>query len=125
MSAREQCLTFVEDVAHGAVINDHDLAQIGLHLCQILDVSPIAKRAVLPIVSACKVLALCFEPINDGIGILLHRGSKDDEIIPFANLDLMISARLRNAGRTAVPFLGTRRSAVACVHNTEWGLADQ
>ena len=78
MSAREHCLTFVENVAHGAVINDHDFAQIRLDLGQILDISPVAKGAMLPIIAARKVLALCFKPIDDGVGIFLHRRSEDD-----------------------------------------------
>ena len=55
---RGKRLTFVEDIAHGAVINDHDPAEVRLHLSHVLDISPVAERAVLPIVPSCKILAL-------------------------------------------------------------------
>jgi len=51
-------LTLVEDVAHRAVINDHDSAQIRLHLGQVLDIGPIAECAMLPIIPSREVLAL-------------------------------------------------------------------
>lgn len=56
---RDKRLTFVEDVAHGAVINDHNPAEVRLHLSQILDISPVSERAVLPVIPSCKILALC------------------------------------------------------------------
>jgi hypothetical protein len=65
-------LTWMENVAHGAVIEDHDFAQVGLNLSEIFDVGPVAKRAVLSIVSSSKVLALDFQPIDDRISVLLH-----------------------------------------------------
>ena len=48
----------MENVAHGAVIEDHNLAEVRLHLSKILDVSPVTESAVLPVISSCKVLAL-------------------------------------------------------------------
>jgi hypothetical protein len=48
----------MEDVTQGAVIKNHDLAEIGLDLSQVLDISPIANSAVLPVVSPSEVLAL-------------------------------------------------------------------
>lgn len=85
-SKREGRLTFVEDIAHGTVINDHDLAQVGFNLGQVLDISPIAKRAVLPIVSSREVLALHFQPVNNRVGIFLHRGREYNQVVPFTNL---------------------------------------
>lgn len=79
-------LTFMEDVAHGTVINNHDPAEIGLYLGQIFDVSPVTERAVLSIVPSCKVLALGFQPVNDRIGVLLYRSCKDDQVVPFTHL---------------------------------------
>jgi hypothetical protein len=51
-------LTWMEDVAQGAVIKNHDFAEIRLDLSKILDISPIANSAVLPVVSSGEVLAL-------------------------------------------------------------------
>lgn len=48
----------MEHIAQGAIIEDHNLAQVRLHLSQIFDVSPIADSAVLPVVSPGEVLAL-------------------------------------------------------------------
>jgi hypothetical protein len=85
-SAPPKKLTWVEYVAQGAVIKNHDFAQIGFDLSKVLDVSPVAEGAVLPIVSSHKVLALHFQPIDDRIGILLYGGSEDDEVIPLTDL---------------------------------------
>jgi hypothetical protein len=76
----------VEDVTQGAVIKDHDLAEIRLDLSEIFDVSPVAEGAVLPIVSPHEVLALYLEPVDDRIGVFLDGCGEDDEIIPFTNL---------------------------------------
>jgi hypothetical protein len=65
-------LTWVEDVAQRAVVQNHDLAEIRLDLGEIFDVSPVAESAVLPIVSPHKVLALYLEPVDNRIGILLY-----------------------------------------------------
>jgi hypothetical protein len=76
----------MENVAQGAVIKNHDFAEVRLNLSKILDVSPVTEGAVLPIVPSHEVLALDLKPIDDRIGILLYRSSEDDEIIPFTNL---------------------------------------
>jgi hypothetical protein len=76
----------MKNIAQGAVIKNHDLAEIGLNLSKVLDVSPVANSAVLPIISACKVLALHLQPVDDGICVLLYRGSKYNQVVPFTNL---------------------------------------
>lgn len=45
-------LTFVKDVTHGRIIQNHNFAQIWLHLRQIFNVSAIPERAVLPVISS-------------------------------------------------------------------------
>lgn len=50
----------MEYIAYGAVIKNHDFAQIGFDLCKILDIGPVAKCAVLSIVPAREILALYF-----------------------------------------------------------------
>jgi hypothetical protein len=85
-SAGPTVLTWMEDVAQGAVIKDHDLAEIRLDLSEIFDISPVAEGAVLPIVSPHEVLALYLEPVDDRIGVFLHGCGEDDKIIPFTNL---------------------------------------
>lgn len=51
-------LTWMEHIAHGAVIKNHYFAEIRLDLSEVLDVSPVAKRAMLSVVSPRKVLSL-------------------------------------------------------------------
>lgn len=85
----------MENIAHGAVVKNHDFAQVRFDLRQILDVCAIAKCAVLAVVSAAKVFAFTFDPINDGICVLLHRCSKHYEIVPFADLKMAVSVRER------------------------------
>ena len=71
-------LTWMKNVAYGAVIKNHNLAQIRLHLGKILDISPVAERAVLSVISSRKVFALHLQPVDDRIGVLLHRRSEYD-----------------------------------------------
>lgn len=85
-SELEEPLTWVEDVAQRAVVKYHNLAQIWFDLGKVLDVSPVANSAVLPVVSSCKVLALHLQPINNGISILLDRCGKYNQVVPFADL---------------------------------------
>jgi hypothetical protein len=80
-------LTWMEDVAQGAVIKNHDLAEIRLDLSEIFDVSPVPEGAVLPVVSPHEVLALYLEPVDNRIGVFLYGCGEDDEIIPFTNLE--------------------------------------
>jgi hypothetical protein len=76
----------MKNVAQGAVIKNHDLAQIRLHLGKVLDVSSVTNRAVLSVVSSCEILALHLEPVDNRIGVLLYRGGEDDQVVPFTNL---------------------------------------
>jgi len=75
-------LTFVEYIAHRAVVQDHDLAEIGLHLGQILDVGPVAEGAVLAVVAAAEVRAFSLEPVDYWVGVFLHGCGEDDEAVP-------------------------------------------
>jgi hypothetical protein len=65
-------LTWVEHIAQGAVIKNHDFAEVRLNLSKVLDVSPVAKRAVLSVVAPREVLPLDLQPVDDGIGVLLY-----------------------------------------------------
>jgi hypothetical protein len=53
-------LTFMKNVAHRTVVQDHDFAEIWLYLRKILDICAVAESAVLSVVSTSKVLALNF-----------------------------------------------------------------
>ena len=108
----------MENVAHGAIINDHDFAQVWLHLCQVLDVCTVSKRAVLSIVPSCEVLALHFEPVNDRVGVFLYRGSEDYEVVPFTNLMAESAQSGSVEARSDKPFSKTHRNTAACAHNT-------
>ena len=67
----------MEDVAHRAVVQDHDLAKIRLDLAQVFDVRTVAERAMLSIISPAEVLSLSFKPVDDRICVLLDRGGED------------------------------------------------
>ena len=88
-SVRRCRLTFVEDVAHRAVINDHDFAKVRLHLGKVLDISSVSEGTMLPVIAACEVLAFRLEPVNDWVSILLHAGRECDQIIPLGDLDML------------------------------------
>lgn len=79
-------LTWVKHIAQGAVIENHDFTEIRLDLSKILDVGPVTESAVLPVVSSDKILALHLQPVDDGIGVFLHRGGEYNEIVPFTDL---------------------------------------
>ena len=87
----------MEDVAQWAIVKYHDLAQIWFNLRKVLDVSPVANSAVLPVVSSCKVLALHLQPVDDRISILLDRCGKYNQVVPFADL----------VGMSATPWQGS------------------
>ena len=101
----------MENIAHGAVVEDHDFTQVRLDLCQILDVCAIAKGAVLAVVSAAKVFAFTFDPVDDGVRVLLHRCSKDYEIVPFADLRMTESVNVRQK-QDVSPYLAQEVVAV-------------
>ena len=79
-------LTFVENVAHWGIVDNHHLAQIRLDLTEILDVCAVPLRAMLSIVAGGKVLALQLQPVYHGIGIFLYRCSKDNQVVPLRHL---------------------------------------
>jgi hypothetical protein len=66
----------MKNIAHRAVVENHDLTQVGFYLSQILYVCTIAECAMLTIVSAAEVFAFTFNPINDGISVFLYRRSE-------------------------------------------------
>jgi hypothetical protein len=78
----------MKNVANRRIIHNHDLAQIRLNRTQILNVSAVSHRAVLSIVSAGEIGAFEFKPVDYWVGVFLHRGCEDYEIIPFMNLEI-------------------------------------
>jgi hypothetical protein len=111
------CLTFMKHIAHGAVVNNHNFAQIWLDLSQVFNVGPIAKGAVLSIVSSCEVLALFLNQINDWVGVLLHGSGEDDEIVP---LRYLVSIRVRCTlciRDQSIPFSRSRNNVGAHAQN--------
>lgn len=78
--------TFVKDVAHGAIIQNGDPAQIRLDAAQILNICSVAKGAMLAVEAAVEELAFLLQPIDDRVGVLLHTGGEDDELVPLAHL---------------------------------------
>ena len=51
-------ITFVEDVAQRAIIQDHDSTQIWFHRAEVFDVCPVSVRAVLTIVTSREIFSL-------------------------------------------------------------------
>jgi hypothetical protein len=84
----------MEDVAQGAIVKNHDLAQIRLNLSKILDVSPVANSAVLAVVSPSEILALHLQPVDDRIGVFLNRSGEYNQVVPFTDL-IALSVRCR------------------------------
>lgn len=78
-------LTLVKHVTQRAIIQDHNLAQIRLHRTEVLDESAMAKRAVLSIVPGREVPTLSLQPVDHGVGILLHRRRKHHQVEPLAD----------------------------------------
>lgn len=76
----------MENIAHRAIVQNHHFAQIWLDRAEVFDVRPVAQRAVLPVVTALKVLALLLEPVDHRVGVLLDTSREDDEFIPLADL---------------------------------------
>ena len=110
----------MEYIAHRTVVENHDFAQIGFDLCQVLDVCAIAERAVLAVVSAAKVFSFAFDPVNDGICVLLHGCSKDYKIVPFADLKMAESVKGRQKQQKTAfsPCARSRDSMDAHVRST-------
>lgn len=76
----------MKNVAHGAIVYDHNLTQVWLDLSQVFNVCPIPEGAMLSIIPSSKVFALYFKPVDDGVGVLLHRRRKNNQIVPFTDL---------------------------------------
>jgi hypothetical protein len=110
----------VEYIAHGAVVEDHDFTQVGFDLCQILDVCAIAKCAVLAVVSAAKVFAFTFDPVDDGICVLLHRCSENDEIVPFADLRMTESVKQKQKAEISSHLAQKVMAVWALVHVVQY-----
>ncbi len=72
-------------ITHRTIIQNHHPGQIRLDDIQILDIRPATKRAILPIQSPREELTLLLQPVDDRVGVLLHRGGEDDEIVPLAD----------------------------------------
>lgn len=86
MHARDEKLTLMEHIAQWAVVQDHYLAQVRLDSTQILDEGAMTESAVLAVVAGGEELALRLQPVNDWVGVLLHRGREHNQIVPFAYL---------------------------------------
>lgn len=78
--------TFMKDVAHWAIVQDHHFTEIRLHRAKVFDVCPIAERAVLSIVAGLEVLALLLEPVDHGIRVFLYTRGENHKLVPLANL---------------------------------------
>jgi len=82
-------LTFVEDITHRAVIQDHDSAEVWLDLAKILDVCAVPERTVLTIVPSTEVGPFSLQPVDHRISILLNRRRENDEIVPLRHLSMI------------------------------------
>ena len=78
--------TLVKHVAQRAVVQDHDLAQVGLDRTQVLDERPVSERTVLAVEPVGEVLSFRLEPVDHRVGILLHRRREDHQVEPLGYL---------------------------------------
>lgn len=78
--------TFVENITHGRIIQNHHPRQIRLHSTQILDIRPVPESAMLPIIPSRKILPLPLQIINHGIRVLLHGSREYYQGVPFRDL---------------------------------------
>lgn len=78
--------TLVKHVAQRTVIQNQDLAQVRLHRAQVLDECPVPERAVLPVVPSAEELPFRLKPVDHRVGVLLHAGGEDDQVVPLAYL---------------------------------------
>ena len=75
----------MKDITQRTIVQYHDPAEVGLHAAEILDVCSVPQRAVLPVIPRREVRPLLLQPVDDGVGVFLHRGREDDEVVPFAD----------------------------------------
>jgi hypothetical protein len=76
----------MKHIAQRAIVDDHDFTQIWFDRSQVFNVCSVSLSAVLSVEAAAEVLALEFEPIDDWVGVFLHRRREDYQIIPFRYL---------------------------------------
>lgn len=112
----------MKNIAHRAVIKNHDLTQIRFYLRQILYVRAIAECAVLAIVSAAEIFAFALNPIDDRISVFLYRCSEYYQIIPFADLMMTESVDESRGCRRVKSHLAQKVMTVwALVHVVQYG----
>lgn len=78
--------TLVEHIAERAVVKNHDLTEVRFYRAEILDECSMPERAMLPIISGCKVLPFRLEPVDYRVRVLLHGCGEHYEIEPFGDL---------------------------------------
>jgi hypothetical protein len=75
----------MENITHRTIIQNHDPTQIRLNGAQILNIRPIPKRAMLPIISPYKELPLLLQPVDHRIRVFLDTCSENNELEPLAD----------------------------------------
>jgi len=66
------CIILMKHITQWAIIQNHDLAEVGLDGAQILDEGAVAIRTVLAIEAAGEEFALPLEPVDNRVCVLLH-----------------------------------------------------
>jgi hypothetical protein len=94
--------TFVEYIAHGGIIDDHNLGEIGLYGRQIFYIRSVSMRAVLAVVTTLEILSILFQPIDNRICIFLYRCSKYNKIVPLRDLEVSRDRSVRRLGVRAL-----------------------
>lgn len=124
---RFSSLTLMEHVAERAIVQDHDLTQVGLDSTQILDEGAVPECTVLPVVPCREEFPFRFQPVDYWVSIFLNRGREYNEVEPLADLISCVSilscaggGQQQTPGRHS-PVAGSHRNVVACEHNTIWG----
>jgi hypothetical protein len=86
VEGRKVRLTFMENIAHGTIVQNHDFAEIRFDAGQVLDVRALPERAVLAVIPAHEVFPLQLQPVDDWVGVFLDGSGEDDKFVPFAYL---------------------------------------
>ena len=76
----------MKHIAQRAIIEDHDLAEVGLDGAEVLDERAVSEGAVLSVVPRREELALRLQPVDHGIRVLLHRRREHHQVEPLADL---------------------------------------
>lgn len=82
-------LTLIPTITNRRIIHKAHPAQVRLDQRQIFDVTPVVlQKTAVPVELLGEESAAAVEPVDDGVGVLGHRGGVDDEGVPCCHLGM-------------------------------------